>query len=110
MAFFLILSAGCSTAKKDAIKKVTVGMDKADVLELVGSPTRTGRAPGMDRWIYEYDTPTGMETTFIFFHGGFVKYVGAEEIPTDRSIRVLPSKDTKAPAGQGSGDFKNLDN
>lgn len=49
----LIFWAGCSSLPK-SLNRVQEGMDKDSVLEIVGSPKRTYRSNGEDRWLYEY--------------------------------------------------------
>ncbi len=69
-------------------------MDKADVLEKIGSPTRKARIFGQDRWTYELDSSSGATTTYVFFQEGKVTYIGGAEEPADAA-----TKKTK-PAGQ----------
>lgn len=86
---FFILSCvfiGCASPQHQALRRVDVGMDKADVLDLVGNPTRTDRAYNQDRWTYESykntSSTSGDEnsTTYVFFADGKVTYVGPDEM------------------------------
>lgn len=52
----IIFFLGCASHQKQALSKIQVGMDKADVLEKIGSPTRKARIFGQDRWTYELDS------------------------------------------------------
>ena len=82
---FFILVIGlfvgaCSTPQSKALSRVQVGMDKADVLEIVGNPDRKGREHNQDVWIYEPkagdSADISQETTYIYFSSGKVTYAG----------------------------------
>lgn len=45
---------GCTTPPLKKFPGVKVGMDKTDVLELVGSPTSKEREDGTDIWHYRF--------------------------------------------------------
>ncbi|MCB0366064.1 MAG: hypothetical protein H6624_17950 [Bdellovibrionaceae bacterium] len=47
-----LLLSSCTTPLHVAFERVEVGHEKADVLELVGSPNRTRRWKGVDEWTY----------------------------------------------------------
>lgn len=46
--------SGCSTSPAKALDGLRPGMDKAMVLDKVGSPSRTFRENGQDHWVYVY--------------------------------------------------------
>jgi outer membrane protein assembly factor BamE len=57
-------------------QKLHPGMEKDDVLDLMGSPQRTQRLQGKDRWTYVfYDNKFRHEKEVQFFEGNSV-YVG----------------------------------
>lgn len=99
--FFLILSTffiyfGCSTPQSQALRKVEVGMDKSDVLEIMGNPSRKTREHGLDRWTYEIrpihtEDKLGPEKTYIFFSEGKVSYVGPAENPQPAAKPQTPT-------------------
>jgi outer membrane protein assembly factor BamE len=71
----LLLSA-CQTNMYDEYRKIHPGMEKDDVLEVMGSPQRTQRFHGKDRWVYIfYDKNFRHEKEVQFFEGNAV-YVG----------------------------------
>jgi outer membrane protein assembly factor BamE (lipoprotein component of BamABCDE complex) len=74
----LLVFTACSTPQHQAVKSIDVGMDKADVLEKMGNPTRKTRHHGQDRWTYEFDG--NADSTYIYFSGGKVTYIGAAEL------------------------------
>ena len=78
LLFSLFALSACATKTVDNIKRVQVGMDKSDVLEILGNPTRQSRSLGMDRWTYEIENPSGLQSNYIFFDGGIVRYVGPQ--------------------------------
>jgi outer membrane protein assembly factor BamE len=60
----------------DEYRKLHPGMEKNDVLEVMGSPQRTQRLHGKDRWTYVfYDNQFRHEKEVQFFEGNAV-YVG----------------------------------
>lgn len=68
------LMAGCATSLKENIGKVRVGMEKDQVLDLLGGPMRTRRVQGQDRWTYVYyENQNQHQTEFRFRHGQVVK-------------------------------------
>ncbi len=75
IAFSLLLTA-CQTSMLKQFAEVKPGMEKDDVLNLMGSPTRTQRFHGKDRWTYVfYDDRIRFEKEVQFFDGSAV-YVG----------------------------------
>lgn len=71
------LTAGCQSAAWKSFDQVRVGQDKAAVVENIGSPTKTRRWQGKDRWIYEFgDHPGGTLVREVQFDEGRVIYVG----------------------------------
>jgi outer membrane protein assembly factor BamE len=52
----LITAAACQSAPIERFKGVKTGMSKDEVLEEVGSPTRTERFDGKEKWAYRYYT------------------------------------------------------
>ncbi|MEK6555482.1 MAG: outer membrane protein assembly factor BamE [Bdellovibrionota bacterium] len=84
---FLVLAA-CSSPEKKAEHKVQIGMDKAAVLDALGTPKKTGRVHGSDRWMYETTTNGQVEKTDVYFQEGKVSYVGA---PRPEDVKALKS-------------------
>jgi outer membrane protein assembly factor BamE (lipoprotein component of BamABCDE complex) len=68
---------GCQSPAYKSFDQVHVGMDKASIVESVGSPTKSMRWHGMDRWIYEFgDHPGGTQVREVHFEAGRAIYVG----------------------------------
>lgn len=90
---FIFFAGACSSPQSKTLKEIHVGMDKADVLELAGNPTRIHRHLGQDRWTYEdlsykssepnTSTATKPQKTYVYFSDGRVTYVGPAEINPD---------------------------
>ena len=79
IAFALI---GCQSPSHTYFEGVRVGMDKSDVLEAAGSPTRTRRSHGLDKWEYEYRYhPEGPQVREVQFENGKATYVGSKVEP-----------------------------
>lgn len=71
----LMLTA-CQTSMLKQFEEVTPGMEKEDVLDIMGSPTQTQRFHGKDRWTYVfYDKRIKFVKEVQFFEGNAV-YVG----------------------------------
>lgn len=72
----LCLNLGCQTNELKAYDRLKVGMDKGEVIGIMGSPRRSERWQGQDRWTYEFyhqDQPYSKE---IRFSEGKSTYVG----------------------------------
>jgi len=70
------LLLGCQTNMLKEYQRLTPGMEKAEVLEVMGSPQRTQRFHGKDRWTYVfYENKTRYEKEVQFFQGNAV-YIG----------------------------------
>lgn len=75
-----------STTKIENLDKVTVGMDKAQVLDVTGfGPAQSERKAGQDRWIFEI-FPSRTESVSVSkevrFQDGKVIYVGDVQKPS----------------------------
>ncbi|WP_413569255.1 outer membrane protein assembly factor BamE [Bdellovibrio sp. HCB117] len=71
-----LLTTACQTSMLKQFGEVKPGMEKDDVLDLMGSPSRTQRFHGKDRWTYVfYDDRIRFEKEVQFFNGNAI-YVG----------------------------------
>lgn len=76
----LLLSA-CQTNMLKEYNKLHLGMEKDDVLQVMGSPQRTQRFHGKDRWTYIFYTDRiRYEKEVQFFEGNAI-YVGEKWEP-----------------------------
>lgn len=83
-----LLLLGCQTNMLKAYQKLTPGMEKDDVLEVMGSPQRTQRFHGKDRWTYIfYEDRVRYEKEIQFFEGNAV-YVGEPWQPEVSAAQV----------------------
>ena len=72
--FFLL---GCSTPLSQRIQEVELGMNSSTVVEKLGSPHRSYRHQGVDRWVYQYfDSEKKKQVREIHFKESKVIYVG----------------------------------
>lgn len=76
MSLLLTIMWGCAHSPKDNFARLQMGMGKADVIEIMGNPTRTSRKHGSDRWTYEYEVDGKMVSNDVFFQAGKVTYIG----------------------------------
>ncbi len=73
----VFIFTGCQTPAWKSFDQVKVGHDKSVVVETIGSPTKTRRWQGKDRWVYEFgDHPDGTMIREIVFENGKVVYTG----------------------------------
>lgn len=54
LIIFSLLFVACSTPQHQRISQVRKGMDKSDVLDIIGGPNAAKRKNGKDVWIYIY--------------------------------------------------------
>lgn len=79
LCVLIILSLGlmgCQTNQLKAFEKLKVGMDKGDVLNIMGSPQHTQRWQGMDRWTYEFWQDEQLYKKEVHFSESISNYVG----------------------------------
>ena len=68
--------SGCQTNELREINRVKVGMDKQEVLDIMGNPRRTERIHGMDRWTYVFFAANKWQSREVRFMDGEVNHVG----------------------------------
>ncbi|GIL18095.1 MAG: hypothetical protein BroJett040_18460 [Oligoflexia bacterium] len=71
--FFVV---GCQTTPLAQYKQVRVGMEKFEVLELMGSPQRNIRASGVDKWTYIFYDQSHRYQREVHFKNDRAIYVG----------------------------------
>lgn len=88
-----LVTTACQTSMLKQFNEITPGMEKDDVLNLMGSPTRTQRFHGKDRWTYVfYDKRIRFEKEVQFFEGNAV-YVGdVWQPPADRTAIAMDTR------------------
>jgi outer membrane protein assembly factor BamE (lipoprotein component of BamABCDE complex) len=91
--FIAAVISGCQTPRHREFERVHEGMDKGQVLDAVGNPTRTLRQAEIDRWIYVfYPSEQTTETKEIHFRKGVVIYKGAPFSP----VPSIPAEEQDA--------------
>jgi outer membrane protein assembly factor BamE len=117
--FLLFFSAlGCQTNELKQYEKLKVGMDKGDVIDVMGSPRRTERWHGQDRWTYVFYQDREQYLKEVHFMGGRASYIGdlwkpeisADEVDrqneaSNREIEALWSKQREDKRAQSSKYF-----
>ena len=78
----LPLLLACQSDPARDFTQLHPGMEKNDVLEIMGSPHQTGRWHGMDRWTYIYYENVNRQEKEIHFTDGKAIYLGAKPAPT----------------------------
>jgi outer membrane protein assembly factor BamE (lipoprotein component of BamABCDE complex) len=74
----LVLSfcLGCQTNELKQYEKIKLGMDKADVIEIMGSPQQTARHQSKDSWVYKFQQDKQWHEREVLFSEGKTVYVG----------------------------------
>lgn len=97
-SFFLVtlcictLSA-CQTNMLKQFARVKNGMDKHDVVELMGSPNTTTRFHGKDRWLYVFYEDNVRYNKEIHFNDGIITYAGETWQPeTEKKADIVDKK------------------
>lgn len=78
----LAVSLGaCASKPADDFAKLKPGMDKGEVLGIMGDPTYKVRRKGQDRWTWVYFDNTGKKEDSVHFQDGNAVFVGAKPNP-----------------------------
>lgn len=96
VAMTMLLTSACQTSMVKEFEEVKPGMEKAEVLAIMGSPQQTQRYHGKDRWFYNfYDSHIRFQKEVQFFEGNAI-YVGERwEPPTNQSAFAVDAKNAK---------------
>lgn len=71
-----LFTSACQTSMLKQFESIKPGMEKDDVLELMGSPNQTQRVSGKDRWYYTfYDNRIRFQKEVQFVDGTAI-YIG----------------------------------
>lgn len=88
-----IFMIGCQTSMYQQFEQVNVGMDKDDVLQIMGSPQRTQRWRGKDRWTFVFYEDRIRFEKEVQFHEGIATYVGyIWQPPKEESAEYIDQK------------------
>ena len=79
---------GCSTPMHRSVNQLEKGMDKSQVLELLGSPQRSGRRNSKDHWLYRYYKNQQRQDLRLIFQNGQLRSWGklSTESASHRSL------------------------
>lgn len=92
----LLLNLGCQTGTGADFAKLKPGMEKSEVLEIMGSPDRTQRWRGMDRWTYGlYESQGVRSEKEIHFDQGKATYLG-DRVPPEVTAEDQDSRNEVA--------------
>lgn len=98
LCFFVVFTAACQSMPSKQFTKLKTGMDKDDVLQIMGSPDRTQRWQGMDRWTYKVWESDTSELKEVHFSEGIAVYVGEfvkPEISADEQDKINEESNQK---------------
>ena len=98
-----LMLPSCVTPRFREFDRVQEGMPKWEVLDAAGSPSRTQRWQGRDRWIYVMWDAPGEKRRIreVHFEDGLAVYVG----PQVKEPKVLFGESEAAPTASSSRDF-----
>lgn len=77
----IVINVSCATRAVDDFAKLKTGMEKSEVLEIVGDPTYKVRRKGQDRWTWVYYDQNLKQQSEVHFDEGKAVYVGAKPSP-----------------------------
>ena len=106
------LLTSCASTTEEGIERITIGMSKAMVLDVVGDPSRTSRSNSVDQWIYKYYGNDDREKqVMVSFKGGqVVKVKNYDPNEEDSNSYKDYSRKVKEERKSKDGNFKDLDN
>lgn len=87
----LLLVTACATDSLSQFSKVQDGMDKDQVLEILGNPQRTEKQSGADKWGYRYFSGENKETQtlkYVRFINGKVVSFGDDQEEQERLEKI----------------------
>lgn len=77
----LLLNLSCQTNELKAYDRLQVGMEKGEVIAIMGSPRRTDRSNSKDRWTYIFYQGDQKYQKEVQFLEGKATYVGEVILP-----------------------------
>jgi len=85
---------GCVSPMHKAVNDVHPGMDKSDVLEVLGSPKYSTRSKGMDVWQYVFYKDNTKMTKTLYFQFGSILKVGKTVVRPDLLKQAMASSNS----------------
>lgn len=76
LIFMLFATSACQTNDLKEFEKLKLGMDKDEVLGIMGSPRRSERRLGQDRWTYVFYNQGQLHQKSVLFDENKASYVG----------------------------------
>ena len=76
-----MILVGCASTPASDFARVKPGMDKSEVLGVMGDPTYKVRRKGQDRWTWVYFDKNTKQESEVHFDNGNAVYVGAKAKP-----------------------------
>lgn len=88
LAASLVFFVACQTSMIRSFDKVQNGMDKHQVLQLLGTPKATTRLHGRDRWLYRFYDDGVRYDKEVHFDDELVVYSGGPWVPPPEKTAV----------------------
>lgn len=79
VSVIFLFTLSCASPQKSNQQRVSVGMDKDQVLQVLGNPSRSKRVSGSDRWSYDEYVDGSKQVLQVYFQNGRVRFVGTDE-------------------------------
>ena len=100
---FLFIVLGCQSKPpvKQAFQELKLGALKGDVLETMGSPVRSTRKKGVDRWYYYLTPEASKSIRVLHFKKGVLVYKGEPVKPLLTADEMEEIKQQYKHQGQG---------
>ncbi len=99
LVFILACLSGCQTNLKTAFDEIKPGMDKDQVLEMIGGPRAVTRFHGKDRWFIIFYQDGIRYEREIHFSNGIADYVGESyKAPEEKQAATVDKKNEESNA------------
>lgn len=97
ISIFHVSLVGCQTNMKRAFDEVKPGMDKGQVLEIIGGPKAVTRFHGKDRWFIRFYQDDVFFEREIHFLDGRADYVGDSYVaPVEKQAAFVDKKNEES--------------
>jgi outer membrane protein assembly factor BamE (lipoprotein component of BamABCDE complex) len=86
----LLFSTGCQTNELKQYEKLKLGMDKSEVIEIMGSPRKVERRQSQDHWVYKFYQDQQWYEKEVRFKEGKAIYLGEFQKPDEPTPKHVP--------------------
>ena len=111
LTLMIALIVGCQTAAHIDWTRVHAGMDKEQILEVMGNPVRTERMNNKDRWTFVFYENQVRQIKEVIFLDGISIYTGDhQEPPVQQSAATVDAQRLKQAIENEEADKRDKEN